>query len=107
MTRLRVFGAAIVNVRARTCLRHLRLAFARDRMPAMGTGHQLATVGEFMAVVVLATKQDLHPLPGRPVDDRIVLTGMPLLLMPDFADIGTVPKDGVNRASRKLRLRSA
>src|SRR5665213_338173 len=74
-------------------------------MPAMGARHQLATIGERVAVVVLPAKKNLHPFPGRPVDQRFLLAWIPLALVQNLADIGPVLEDVMDRASWELSLR--
>ena len=70
----------------------------------MAAGHQLARVGQLVAVVMLPAEKNLHPVPGRPVDQRFMLAGIPFALVEDFADVGPILQNGVNRASRELRL---
>ena len=65
---------------------------------------QVAGVGQCVAMVDVPAEQGLHPVPGRPVDQRLMLAGIPLALVEDFADVGPVLQDGVDRASRELRL---
>src|SRR5271166_2191162 len=105
MPRLRVLGTAIVYIRAGAALCHLCFAFPGDRMPAMGAGYQLATVSKLVAVVILPAEKNLHPIPCRPVDQPFMLAGIPFALVENLADVGPILQNGVNRASRELRLR--
>ena len=61
----------------------------------MGARHQLATIGERVAVVILPAKKNLHPVPGRAVDQRFMLAGIPLSFVANLTDINVVLKNVV------------
>lgn len=80
---------------------------AGDWMTAMAAGHELAGVGQRRGMVDVPAEQRLHPVPGRPVNQRLVLAGIPLSLVMDFANIGPILENVVERGTREplLRLR--
>ncbi len=78
---------------------------AGDGMTAMATGHELPRVRQRRGMVDMPTQQGLHPIPGRPVDQRLMLAAIPFPLVFQFAEIGPVLRDVVDRTAGKLRLR--
>src|SRR5262245_64979344 len=73
----------------------------------MASLNEFASLDELLLMVDVPAQQDLHALPRRPVDQRLMLAGIPLALVENFADVRSVLQDGVNHASREFRLRGA
>lgn len=76
-------------------------------MAAVTAGHELARIGQRRGVVGVSAKQCLHPVPGRPVDQRLMLAQIPLSLVLDFADVAPVLLHRVDRSAGESWLRRA
>lgn len=55
----------------------------------MAASHKLIAVGRGVVHVVLTAEKRLHPVPGSPVDQRLVLSGIPLAFVADFSNVGS------------------
>lgn len=69
----------------------------------MGTGQEFTGIRQSVRMIVAAPQQGLHAVPGRTVDQRFVLTGIPFTPIFDFADVRPVSQDVMHRASGKCR----
>src|SRR5262245_64534882 len=108
MVALRVSRAAVVDVFVDASVLPLLLhQLASDGMTAMAAGHELPGIGQRRGMVDVPAEQSLNPVPGCPVNQRLMLARKPLALVMDFADIGPVLKDVVDRGAGEPWLRRA
>lgn len=98
-----VASAAVIDVVLRPRFGLLGLAFARHRLSAVATPHELPAVGQLVTVVVLIAQQHLHAIPSHAVNDWFVFPRIPVALVFEFANICPVSKEVVDRGTREFR----
>jgi hypothetical protein len=87
MPRAVVVAAAVIDVSPLARLGLLDLPLAGDWVAAMGTGDELAGIGDFMALVDAAPKQRLDAIPGGAIYQCLMLARIPLATEFNLADV--------------------
>ncbi len=103
MVAFEVFGAAIVDLLSVAAFGLLRFGFAGDRTAAMTTFDQFAGVGHLVRPVEPLTEKFLDSIPCRPVHKWLLGARIPLPLVADLSNVGSVGQQGVQFATVKFR----
>jgi len=83
-------------------LRGLGLALASNGESAVTAADEFPRVGQRVAVIIAPSQERLHPIPGRPVNQRLVFARISGPAILQLADVRPVAQNVVDRTPREL-----